>query len=92
METGLVISLPILTALIALATFYFARKKDTKSEAKTMAIIQNDLQHIKDMLTSLISDFKQIHEQFVTMSNRVTRLEEEFKQLDKRVNKIEEDK
>lgn len=91
METGLLISLPILTAVIAVATFYYARKKETKIEAKMLAIVQNDLEHIKEMLTSLIKDFKSLSDQFTTSSIQIARLDEEIKLLEKRVSNLEEE-
>lgn len=82
----------VLTVTMTGMTFYFARRKNARSEGEHEAVFANDISYIKDALLEIKKDIKEINAQGMSTDNRITRIEENVKQIDSRIKALEENK
>lgn len=84
--------IPFVSLLIAAASFYFARKHDTKSDAerKTEVVLEiramrDDVLELKSDMKALRAEHKQDHDDIVMMKSR---MDTEFKTMWVRIDEL----
>lgn len=91
--TGTIVT--IITVIVAVLTFYNARKKDAENNAEWKGGLNTDLRYIRDGIDDLKHDNKDIKDNIKDLDHRITLVEASTKsahhRLDDMLNRKERD-
>lgn len=79
----------IITVIVAVLTFYFARKKDAENNAEWKGGLNTDLRYIRDGIDDLKHDNKDIKENIRELDRRVTLVEASAKSAHHRLDDMQ---
>ncbi|MCL2798388.1 MAG: hypothetical protein FWD58_10120 [Firmicutes bacterium] len=88
METALLIILPIVTAAIAIASFFIARNAEARKRGNVDGSLRSDVTYIKEKVTELCRELKRIDATLTDHFERIIRLEESSKAAHKRLDEM----
>ena len=88
METALIIILPIVTAALAIASFFIARTAETHKKGKDDGTMRSDIAYIKERVTELCKEQERINNTLTDHFERIIRNEESTKAAHRRLDEL----
>lgn len=82
--------LGVVSAFLAVSTFFTARKKDCKNAGAQEATIHADLKYIKELLQDVRSDMKDLTKSVDLHTERITKCEAQIVSAFKSIQRIEQ--
>lgn len=82
---------PVLTLILAVATFFIGRLTNTKSEGEKSGSVASDLGYIKAGVDDLKKELRELRDGLANLNSRMAVAEQEIKTLWKMLNKVEND-
>ena len=81
--------LAVVSVVLAVSTFFNARKKDSKHEGAQEAAFHSDLKYIKELLQDVRSEMKELTKSIDQHSERIAKCEERLHSAFHRIEQLE---
>jgi chromosome segregation ATPase len=90
-DTFIKIIIPVLSVILAGATFFIGRLTATKTEGEKTGAMASDLGYIKAGVDDLKKELRDLRDGLADLNSRMAVAEQEIKTLWKMLNKVEND-
>lgn len=90
-DTFIKIIIPVLSLVLAGATFFIGRLTATKTEGEKSGAMASDLGYIKAGVDDLKKELRDLRDGMADLNSRMAVAEQEIKTLWKMINKVEND-
>ena len=84
------VALPIISAVIAIMAFYFARKKETKDDTVQSTQVIVELRGMREDVSELKSDFKALRAEMKQDHDDIIAMKRDFKTMWQRIDELKE--
>lgn len=82
--------IPVISLLIAAASFWYARKKESTTDASVITQMVVELRGMREDLTELKSDFKSLRAEMRVDHDKLVKMESDFKTMWTRIDELKE--
>jgi len=88
MDTALIIILPIVTAGLAIASFFIARSAEAHKRGQDNGTLKADIAYIKEKITEVWREQERINNTLTAHFERIIRVEENAKAAHRRLDEM----
>lgn len=84
------ILVPVISLLIAGASFYYARKKDTAADSSQITQLIVEMRGMREDITEMKADFKSLRAEMKADHDKLVAMERDFKTMWARIDELKE--